>query len=126
MIVIQLAKKEFAEALTTDPIAGRKLVTGLEDNDPNWLSFIRKSVPEVDSIGVQQACHRWINAGRIETRFQEKLAARNLAVSDFLIQKQGIPAELVQVSVADLNNPPQELRIPQFKIEVSLKDKGEG
>jgi len=121
LIAIQLTKKDFIETQTTDPIAVKKLIPELKDDDPNFLDFIRKTNPDVDSIGVQQACLKRLGASRIENRFQEVLATRNRAVSDFLIQKQGIPSESVQVSVADLYNIPQELRIPQFKIEVTLK-----
>jgi hypothetical protein len=42
-------------------------------------------------------------------------------VNDFLTVTQGIPTESIQVSTADLKNLPQELKIPQFKIEVSIK-----
>jgi hypothetical protein len=121
LIAIQLTKSDFIETQTSDPIEAKRLIAELKENDPNLLEFVRKTIPDIDSIGIQQACLRRIGSGRTENRFQEVLAARNRAVSDFFIQKQGIPAESVQVSIADLYNLPQELRIPQFKIEVSLK-----
>jgi hypothetical protein len=121
LIAIQLTKKEFAESQTSDPLAVKKIMNETKDDDPLLLDFIRKTVPDVDALGVQQACLKRIGAQRLESRFQEILAARNRAVSNFMIQEQGIPTESVQVSIADLNNLPQELRIPQFKIEVSMK-----
>jgi hypothetical protein len=120
-IAIQLTKTDYIETQTKEPVVVKKLVSELKDDDPNLLDFIRKTVPDLDAIGFQQACLKCVNPSRIETRFQEVLAARNRAVSDFFIHKQGLPAEAVQVSVADLNDLAQELRIPQFKIEVSLK-----
>jgi hypothetical protein len=121
LIAIQLTKKEFAENQTSDPLAVKKLMSETKDDDPALIDYIRKTVPDVDALGVHQACLKRIGSQRLESRFQELLASRNQAVSNFMIQKQGIPSESVQVSIADLNNLPQELRIPQFKIEVSLK-----
>ena len=40
---------------------------------------------------------------------------------NYLTQNQGIPAESVIVSTDDLKNLPDELKIPQFKIEGSVK-----
>ncbi len=120
-IAIQLTKTDYIETQTKEPVAVKKLVSELKDDDPNLLDFIRKTVPDLDAIGLQQACLKHVSASRIESRFQEVLTSRNRAVTDFFVQKQGIPAEGVQVSTADLNDLAQELRIPQFKIEVSLK-----
>jgi hypothetical protein len=121
LIAVQLTKKEFAESQTSDPVAVKKLISETKEDDPLLLDFIRKTIPDIDVIGFQQACLKRIGSSRLENRFQEVLESRNRAVSDFIIQKQGIPSEAVQVSIADLNNLPQELRIPQFKIEVSMK-----
>jgi hypothetical protein len=38
-----------------------------------------------------------------------------------MVQNQGIPAENIQVNTADFRTLPQELRIPQYKVEVSIK-----
>jgi len=121
LIAIRLTKMDFIEGQTKDPGEVKILVSGLSDNDPNLMGFIRKTVPNMDEIGFQQACLKRTGADRIEKHFQELLTARNHAISNFFIEKEGIPSESVQVSIADLDNLPQELRIPQFKIEVSLK-----
>ncbi len=117
-IAIELTKTEYLASEASTP----KLKAGeIKNDDPNLLTFIRKTVPTVDSLGIETACVRRIDAGRVETRFQEILTQRNRIVSEFLVQNQGIPAESVQISTADLKNLPQELRTPQFKIEVSIK-----
>jgi Domain of Unknown Function (DUF748) len=120
-IAIQLTKKEYLESIATDPKILKTAANALKDDDPKLLDYIRKSVPSVDSIGIQRASNQHIDKGRIETRFQEILASRNRAISDYFVLKHGIPSESVQVSTADLKDLPQELRIPQFKIEVSMK-----
>ena len=70
---------------------------------------------------IAKACEKIVDAGRIESRFQAILTERNRLVNDFLTVNQGIPVESIQVSTADLKNLPQELKVPQFKIEVSIK-----
>lgn len=120
LLAIQLTKEEFLAAQNSDPNASKVTTSALKDDDPNLLSFIRKSVPTLDSIGLEKACVKHLDAGKIETRFQTVLDKRNELVRDFLIKSQGIPSESVQVETADLKNLPEELKIPQFKIEVSI------
>jgi len=120
-IAIQLTKADFAKTKTSDPLATKKIVAETVDGDPDLIDFVKNAVPEYDQIGLQQACRKRVGADRLEGRFREVLLQRNKAVSNFLIEKHGIPSESVQISIADLENLPQELRIPQFKIEVSMK-----
>lgn len=119
-IAIHLTKTDYIATQVPDS-ARTKFVADLEDDDPNLLAFIRKTFPAVDSIGLETACVQRTDKNRIETRFQSILEQRNLLVTEFLTQTQGIPAESVQVTTADLKNLPQELKVPQFKIEVSIK-----
>lgn len=115
-IAILLTKNEFAASDSTQTLA-----TEIKDDDPNLLLFIRQTVPAVDSLGIEAACLKRIAPAQVENRFQTILSERNRQIAEFLTQNQGIPAESVQVSTADLNNLPQELRVPQFKVEVSIK-----
>lgn len=120
-IAIQLTKVEFAANQNAGVDSTKVSATEIKDDDPNFLSFIRNTVPALDSLGIEVACVKRLDSGRIETRFQEILAHRNRVIAEFLTQNQGIPAESVQVSTADLKNLPQELKVPQFKVEVSIK-----
>lgn len=120
-IAVQLTKVEFAANQNAGVDSTKVSATEIKDDDPNFLSFIRNTVPAVDSLGIEMACVKRLDSGRIETRFQEILANRNRVIAEFLTQNQGIPAESVQVSTADLKNLPQELKVPQFKVEVSIK-----
>jgi len=120
-LAVLLTKKEFLATQLADTVKLKPNPYELQDNDPNLLAYIRKTIPAVDTIGVEKACQRRLDANLIETRFQTLLEQRNHAVANFLTQSQGIPSESVQVSTADLKNIPQELRVPQFKIEVSIK-----
>jgi len=120
-IAVQLTKSEYLAAQAADTTASKIKVGEIKNDDANLLAFIRKTVPAVDSLGIEKACKKIIDAGRVETGFQEILTKRNQLVNEFLTMNHGIPAESVQVSTADLKNLPQELKVPQFKIEVSIK-----
>jgi hypothetical protein len=120
-LAVELTKADYLVSLATDLNAPKISPTELKSDDTNLLAFIRKTVPAVDSLGLEAAAIKRTEASRVESRFQEILKQRNSLITDFLVQNQGIPAESVQVSTADLKNLPQELRIPQFKVEVSLK-----
>lgn len=120
-IAVQLTKSEYLATQATDATAPKLKAGEIKNDDANLLAFIRKTVPAVDSLGIEKACGKIIDAGRIESRFQALLIERNRLVNDFLTVNQGIPTESIQVSTADLKNLAQELKIPQFKIEVSIK-----
>lgn len=120
-IAVQSTKSEFLAAQVSDTTALKIKAGEIKNDDANLLAFIRKTVPAVDSLGIEKACEIRVDAGQIENRFQAILNERNRLVNDFLTLNQGIPAESVQVSTADLMDLPQELKIPQFKIEVSIK-----
>ncbi len=120
-ISIELTKNEFAASQNTDPSATKINVSAIKNDDAELLAFIRKTIPAVDSLGIEAACVKRIEASRVEARFQEILNLRNKLLSDFLVQNQGIPAEAIQVTTADLRTLPQELKVPQFKVEVSIK-----
>lgn len=120
-IAVELTKTEFAATQSTDPATPKTSSSAIQNDDSNLLAFIRKTVPTVDSLGVEAACLKRIEPGRIESRLQEIMNRRNKALSDFLVQNQGIPAENIQVTIADFRTLPQELKVPQFKVEVSIK-----
>jgi hypothetical protein len=120
-IAVELTKAEFTASQSTDPAAQKVKTSDIKNDDANLLAFIRKTIPAVDSLGIESACMKRIDGNRIESRFQEILSQRNKVLSEFLIQNQGIPAENIQVTTADFRTLPQELRIPQFKVEVSIK-----
>lgn len=120
-IAIELTKAEFAAISATDQNTQKIKVPEIKNDDANLLAFIRKTVPAVDSLGIEAACAKRIDGNRVESRFQEILNIRNKALVEYLVGLQGIPAENVQVSTADFRTLPQELKVPQFKVEVSIK-----
>lgn len=120
-LAVELTKADYLALLASDPNAPQIIASDLKTDDVNLLAFIRKTVPAVDSLGIEAAAIKRTEGSRVDSRFQEILNIRNKAITDFLVQNQGIPAESVQVSTADFRTLPQELKVPQFRIEVSLK-----
>lgn len=120
-IAVNLAKAGFLKSLVTVPEQNLTVTPNPEDTNPDFLAFLKKSVPETDSIGTEKACEKIIGTSRIEATFNTILEKRNQLISNFMTTIQGIPAEAIQVSTADLRTLPQELKVPQFKVEVSIK-----
>ena len=120
-IANELTKAEFAARQLSGQDSAKVAVPEVRDDDPNLLSFIRETVPAMDSLGIETACLKRLDSGRIETHFQKIVEQRNQLITEFLTQNQGIPVESIQVETADLKNLPEELKIPQFKLEVSIK-----
>lgn len=120
-LAVQLTKADYLKTIPADSTKSKLTLTTLKNDDPGLLNYLRPSVPNVDSIGVEKACIKHISPDQINTRFQEILARRNQLISDFLTKDQGLPAGSVIVETADLKNLPEELKVPEFKIEVSIK-----
>ena len=111
-IAVQLTKAEFAARQLSGQDSTKVAVPEIKDDDTNLISFIRETVPAVDSLGIETACLKRLDSGRIETRFQEILTQCNRTITEFLTQNQSIPAESVQVETADLKNLPEEMNYP--------------
>ncbi|MFV0376078.1 MAG: hypothetical protein ACK5JD_02110, partial [Mangrovibacterium sp.] len=108
----QLTKQNYLAASQT---------TLLPDNDDNgYKKYLASLYPAADTMSVQAASLRIIPASQLNQAFGDLLARRNQMIVDYFAQK-GIPADNVQVSVADLQNLPEQIRRPEFKVEVSLK-----
>lgn len=120
-IALKMTRDEFLSLPPVDSVSSKKTAGDLKNDDPAFLAFIRKSVPNVDSIGVEKACLKRIGDSKIAARFQTILSDRNRKTAEFLTVNQGIPAESVKVSSADFTTLPKELRVPQFKVDVILK-----
>lgn len=89
-------------------------------NDPAFLAFVREQVPGADSLHLTEACLQMIPPAQIRSRFDELLEKRNQLIREYFIN-QGIPETSVVVSTADLRNLPEEIKRPEYKVEVSIK-----
>ncbi|MGE5447825.1 MAG: DUF748 domain-containing protein [Bacteroidales bacterium] len=119
LLAIRCAKEDFIAAHQGD--SSRISLSDLKDDNPELVAFIKKAVPEIDSVGIKTACIKLAGQARIDTMFETVLKKRNAHIAKLLTVNQGIPASSVNVMTADLNNLPQELRVPQYKVEVSVK-----
>ncbi|MCW0481908.1 AsmA family protein [Gaoshiqia sediminis] len=109
---MKLAKTDFMQL--------RRITELPENTDTAFLSFVREKVAELDSIGLEKALPELIPASRIQAEFRELLEKRNQLIRDYFTSK-GLPETSVQVSTADLRNLPEEIKRPEFKVEVSLQ-----
>lgn len=120
MLALKCAKEDY---LATKQMDSTTVITPnvLNDDDTELIAYIRKTVPEVDSIGIKPACLKMIMSDRLNAQFEALVTRRNKNILELLTVRQGIPLTSVIVATADLNNLPQEMRKPQFKVEVSVK-----
>ena len=90
------------------------------DDDANYKKYLTTLYPAADTMTVTAASMHIIPASQLSSAFGDLLQRRNQMILDYFASK-GIPAENIQVSIADLQNLPDEIRRPEFKVEVSLK-----
>ena len=90
------------------------------DDDSNYKKYLATFYPAADTMSVSASSLHIVPASQLNQAFNELVQKRNQMILDYFAAK-GIPAENVQVSVADLQNLPEEIRRPEFKVEVSIK-----
>ena len=119
LIAVKCAKEDFIASLQVD--SAKLSLADLKDDNPELLAYIRKTVPDLDSIGFKPACLKMTGQPRVETLFETIQKRRNEHIIKLLTVNQGIPLTSVNVTTADLKNLPQELKVPQYKVEVSVE-----
>lgn len=91
-----------------------------EKQGANFEEYLRKQVPEVETIGKEEACMQLVTQDKVRQKFIELLDLRNELLRNFFIS-QGISEDAVRVLTSDLKTLPEEIRKPEYKVEVSLK-----
>jgi len=121
-IAVQRTEREYL--LSTDATADSaklaRMIKNLKPTDASFLNFIRTREPMVDSLEIGATCTRLYNSSELDAQLNLLIAERNNQVKNFL-KSENIPSEMLEVLTADLNNVPEELKFPHFKIEVSIK-----
>ncbi|HBL76978.1 MAG: hypothetical protein A2W90_19600 [Bacteroidetes bacterium GWF2_42_66] len=118
---VNAEKEKLAVKLAEEDFRAAQGATIPENAGSAFEAFVRQRVPALDSLGMEKSCQQFVASSRVDNRLAALLEQRNQQIRDFLITGQGLPESSVHVSTADLKNLPEELRIPEYKIEVSLK-----
>lgn len=109
---VLLAKKQF--------MADKKESEMPADEDSRFVRFLSSEVPGADTLELEAACAQLVPASDLNMAFTDLLNRRNEKVSQYFATHE-IPAENIHVSTADLRNLPEEIRRPEYKVEVSVK-----
>lgn len=118
---VQVEKEKLAVVITKRNFMARTGATELPaDDDASYRQYLTALLPAATNLSAQEASMQLVPASQLNQAFGDLLRKRNQAVLDYFASK-GIAPENVQVSVADLQNLPDEIRRPEFKVEVSMK-----
>lgn len=91
-----------------------------ENDNPEFRNFISNKVPDIDQLGIEAACLKYIGADVAAEKFNSLVNSRNRFLKTFM-NRQGVPDSSIVVSSIDFRNAPEELKKPGYKIEVSLR-----
>ncbi len=111
------AASDSAARMEADSIRGQSL----QLSDSAFMAFVRRRVPEVDSIGLPAASVRLCDAGDLTARLDSVLQRRNNQVRTYLLGIEGLHENRFEVQTADLINSPAELRYPHFRVDVFVR-----
>jgi len=90
------------------------------NTDQAFMSYLATRVAGADTLALNDVCSKLVSREQLRQAFTGLLDERNQMIRTYFAQ-QGIPADNVHVSTADLLNLPDELKRPEFKVEVSMK-----
>lgn len=94
----------------------------LSDDDPGFLAFLGLTAEGADVKGerYRTSCLRKAGNDQVLKEFNQLLERRQGLLKAYLADK-GLPADSIQFRTADLRNLPEDLKKPQFLVEVSLE-----
>jgi hypothetical protein len=96
----------------------RTKANSIEDNDILLLKFIKLSVSDTTKpIGVR--CLTMLGDANVDVLFTKLLQSREKLISDYLLNRK-IPQQSIFVKTADLSNLPEEMKTPQFIVDLSM------
>ncbi len=104
-----------------DSLKLKEALAQLSDNDEKFLRYLNQQVAGADTLGVMKASQQFIGASLLNQQFKALLIQRNQLVSAFLRNEMQVDSTSFEVRTADLRNIPEELKSPNFRVEVSIK-----
>jgi len=93
----------------------------LADTDEVFMRYLNQQVAGADTLGVMKASQQFIGANLLDQKFNALLNQRNQLVSSFLLETMQVDSTSFEVRTADLRNIPEELKSPNYRVEVSVK-----
>lgn len=123
LIAVRNAKIRYASGAGiagTDQTLYNRLTVA--DNDPGFLSFLGITVDEagLNNERYRLSCLQKAGSENVQQEFGQLLEKRRSLLQTYLAGK-GLPEGAVQFKTADLRNLPEEMKKPQFVVEVSLE-----
>ncbi len=107
---------------TEDEIARYKeRLNVLSDTDEAFLRFVSNNVNGSDTLSISKSCRQLIGQNELDEAFNKLIEDRSLLIQDYLLNECMVDSSSVEVMVSDLRNIPEELKSPNFNVEVSLK-----
>ncbi|MEN6456868.1 MAG: DUF748 domain-containing protein [Prolixibacteraceae bacterium] len=94
----------------------------VSDDDPGFLAFLGLAAGEADEKSelYRTSCLQKAGNDQVLNEFNQLLEKRQALLKNYFADK-GLPADSIQFRTADLRNLPDDLKKPQFVVEVSLE-----
>lgn len=104
-----------------DSIKLTETLHALADTDEGLIRYLNQQVPGADTLGVIKASQQLIGNSLLDQKFNALLTQRNQLVSAYMLEEMQVDSTSFEVRTADLRNIPEELKSPNYRVEVSVK-----
>ncbi|MGV8092318.1 MAG: hypothetical protein AB2L24_10690 [Mangrovibacterium sp.] len=123
LIAVRNAKILYANSIAqsgTDSV--RINTTEVNDHDPGFLAFLGLTAEETDVTGerYREICLQRTGSDQVLAEFNQLLEKRQSLLKNYFTEK-GLPEGSVRFTTGDLRNLPDEMKKPQFVVEVSME-----
>jgi DNA-directed RNA polymerase alpha subunit len=75
----------------------------------------------VESASLSSLCIEKVGKLKLDSMFMELLQTRNTVLNTFMKDSLALDVASFKVKTADLRNMPEQLKFPNYRVEVSLK-----
>jgi hypothetical protein len=122
LIAIRKAKQLYASGAGKSSDQSTVSTMPLPDDDPGFLAFLGLAAGEAGEKSelYRTNCLQKAGNDQVLNEFSQLLEKRQALLKEYFADK-GLPADSIQFRTADLRNLPDDLKKPQFVVEVSLE-----
>ncbi len=96
-------------------------IASLNEKDSSFLSYIKTNSQGLDSLPLGKKCIQIIGSPSLDVMFNSLLQKREKLLGEYLCLKKNIPRENVLVKTADFRDLTEEVKVPKFDVELTLK-----
>jgi len=89
--------------------------------NPEFVAYLKSNTNLEEATDIPLLCIQMIGKAELDQKFLNLLRIRNSTLNTYMKDSLSVEYEAFEVKTADLRNMPEQLKSPNYRVEVSLK-----